>query len=120
MRVPISWLREYVDLPEDADAIADRLALLGFPVEEITRRPRISGVVVGKIVTLEKHPNADRLQVGSIDVGGAAAADDRDRGHQRRRGANDTGRDHRREAAATHHRAAQNARHRLAGHDDLG
>ncbi len=70
MRVPISWLREYVDLPEDADAIADRLALLGFPVEEITRRPRISGVVVGKIVTLEKHPNADRLQVGSIDVGG--------------------------------------------------
>ena len=70
MRVPISWLREYVDLPEDAEAIADRLALLGFPVEEITRRPRISGVVVGKIVTLEKHPNADRLQVGSIDVGG--------------------------------------------------
>jgi phenylalanyl-tRNA synthetase beta chain len=69
MRVPISWLREYVDLPEDAEAIADRLATLGFPVAEITRRPRISGVVVGNIVTLEKHPNADRLQVGSIDVG---------------------------------------------------
>jgi phenylalanyl-tRNA synthetase beta chain len=70
MRVPISWLREYVDLPDDVEAIADRLAMLGFPVAEITRRPRISGVVVGKIVTLEKHPNADRLQVGSIDVGG--------------------------------------------------
>lgn len=69
MRVPISWLREYVDLPEDSEAIADRLAMLGFPVEEITRRPRISGVAVGRIVTLEKHPNADRLQVGSIDVG---------------------------------------------------
>ncbi len=70
MRVPISWLREYVDLPEDAESIADRLAMLGFPVAEIARRPRIGGVVVGKIVTLEKHPNADRLQVGSIDVGG--------------------------------------------------
>ena len=70
MRVPISWLREYVDLPDDAEAIADRLAMLGFPVAEIARRPRISGVVVGKIVTLEKHPNADRLQVGAIDVGG--------------------------------------------------
>ncbi|HUA09449.1 MAG TPA: phenylalanine--tRNA ligase subunit beta [Candidatus Acidoferrales bacterium] len=70
MRVPISWLREYVDLPEDSQAIADRLAMLGFPVAEIVRRPRITGVVTGTIVTLEKHPNADKLQVGSIDVGG--------------------------------------------------
>ncbi|HTZ54115.1 MAG TPA: phenylalanine--tRNA ligase subunit beta [Candidatus Acidoferrum sp.] len=70
MLVPISWLREHVDLPEDAQTIADRLATLGFPVEEIIRRPRVTGVVVGKIVTLEKHPNADKLQVGSIDVGG--------------------------------------------------
>lgn len=69
MRVPISWLRQYVDLPEDPETIADRLAMLGFPVEEIVRRPRITGVVVGKILTLEKHPNADRLQVGTIDTG---------------------------------------------------
>jgi phenylalanyl-tRNA synthetase beta chain len=65
----LSWLREYVDLPEDSQEIADRLAMLGFPVEEIVRRPEITGVVVGKIVTLEKHPNADRLHVGAIDVG---------------------------------------------------
>lgn len=43
--------------------------MLGFPVEDVERRPAITGVVVGKIVALEKHPNADRLQVGSIDVG---------------------------------------------------
>ncbi|HET9029947.1 MAG TPA: phenylalanine--tRNA ligase subunit beta, partial [Candidatus Aquilonibacter sp.] len=72
MRVPISWLRQYVDLPEEADTIADRLAMLGFPVEDIVRRPLITGVVVGKIVALEKHPNADRLQVGKIDIGGDA------------------------------------------------
>jgi len=70
MLIPISWLREYVDLPGDSQIIADRLAMLGFPVEEIVRRPLITGVVVGKIVALEKHPNADRLQVGQIDVGG--------------------------------------------------
>ncbi|HEY1976636.1 MAG TPA: phenylalanine--tRNA ligase subunit beta [Candidatus Baltobacteraceae bacterium] len=69
MRVPISWLREYVDLPRDTDEIAHRLAMLGFPVEDVVRRPKITGVVVGKIVRLEKHPNADRLQVGTIDVG---------------------------------------------------
>jgi phenylalanyl-tRNA synthetase beta chain len=69
MLVPLSWLREYVDLPDDSQVVADRLAMLGFPVEEIVRRPVITGAVVGKIVSLEKHPNADRLQVGQIDVG---------------------------------------------------
>jgi phenylalanyl-tRNA synthetase beta chain len=70
VRVPISWLREYVDLPANAQEIADRLAALGFPVEEIVARPPITGVVTGKIVAQEKHPNADRLQVCTIDVGG--------------------------------------------------
>lgn len=69
MRVPISWLRQYVDLPHDSQAIADRLATLGFPVEEIDERPTITGVVVGKIVAQEKHPNADRLHVCTIDIG---------------------------------------------------
>lgn len=44
--------------------------MLGFPVEDIVKRPEITGVVVGKIVKLDKHPNADRLQVGTIDVAG--------------------------------------------------
>jgi phenylalanyl-tRNA synthetase beta chain len=65
----LSWLREYVDLPDDIEAVAERLAMLGFPVEEIVRRPVITGVVVGKIVELRKHPNADKLQVGQIDIG---------------------------------------------------
>ena len=42
MRVPISWLREFVDAAPDAQAIADRLAMLGFPVAEIERRPKIT------------------------------------------------------------------------------
>ncbi len=70
MRLPLAWLKEYVDVPGDAQAIADRLAMLGFPVEEIATRPRITGVVAGKIVELAKHPNADRLQVAQVDVGG--------------------------------------------------
>ncbi|HMF28740.1 MAG TPA: hypothetical protein VKE42_08215, partial [Candidatus Cybelea sp.] len=61
MRVPISWLREFVALPDDAEAIAERLAMLGFPVDAIERRPKISGVVTGRIESIEKHPNADRL-----------------------------------------------------------
>jgi phenylalanyl-tRNA synthetase beta chain len=69
MRVPIGWLREFVDLPDDADSIADRLASLGFPVAEIERRPQITGVSIGKVLDIAKHPNADRLQVAHIDAG---------------------------------------------------
>ncbi len=71
MRVPISWLREFVTLPPD-DAIAERLAMLGFPVAEIERRPKITGVVTGRIATLERHPNADRLQVAQVEIGSGA------------------------------------------------
>ena len=70
MRVPISWLREFVALPADDEAIADRLAMLGFPVDAVERRPAISGVVIGRIAALERHPNADRLHVAQVDVGG--------------------------------------------------
>ncbi|MBV9149008.1 MAG: phenylalanine--tRNA ligase subunit beta [Candidatus Eremiobacteraeota bacterium] len=69
MKVPIGWLREFVDLPVDSQAIADRLAQIGFPVEDITKRPALSGIVIGRIATLERHPNADRLLVASVDVG---------------------------------------------------
>ena len=72
MRVPISWLREYVALPPDAEGVAERLAMLGFPVEEIVTRPKLTGVVVGRIAELQKHPNADRLQVARVDVGAQA------------------------------------------------
>jgi phenylalanyl-tRNA synthetase beta chain len=71
--VPISWLRQFTALPVDARAIADRLAMLGFPVAQIEKRPAITGVVTGRIVALEKHPNADRLQVAQLDVAGESA-----------------------------------------------
>ena len=69
MRVPLTWLRDYVDLPDDANAVVDRLASLGFPVDEVVERPQLTNVVVGTIVKLERHPNADRLQLCTLDVG---------------------------------------------------
>ncbi len=69
MRVPIMWLRDYADLPEDSDAIVARLAALGFPVDEIVARPELTRVVAGRITELEKHPNADRLNLCTMDVG---------------------------------------------------
>jgi phenylalanyl-tRNA synthetase beta chain len=69
VKLPIAWLRDYLDITIGADDVAEKLALLGFPVDAIERRPRISGVIVGRIAALEKHPNADRLLVCTLDVG---------------------------------------------------
>jgi phenylalanyl-tRNA synthetase beta chain len=77
MKVPISWLREYVEVPATTQQIADRLAIATGEVERITRR----GVAdengnyglfkVGRVLEAGKHPNADRLQLCRVDVGEA-------------------------------------------------
>jgi phenylalanyl-tRNA synthetase beta chain len=69
LKIPLAWLRDYTHLPETPKEIAEKLASLGFPVEGIEERPQISGVVVGRIAAIAPHPNADRLQVCTIDTG---------------------------------------------------
>jgi len=69
VRVPLAWLRDYVDLPDDTAAIVARLASLGFPVDEVETRPALTHVVVGKLAAVAPHPNADRLQLCTVDVG---------------------------------------------------
>src|SRR5579872_1594567 len=69
VRTPLAWLRDYVDLPAETKTIVDRLAMLGFPVEEVITPEPMSGVVVGKLERVEKHPNADRLQVCTVNIG---------------------------------------------------
>jgi len=71
MLAPISWLKEYVDIEVSPEELADKLVSIGFEVEEIIyQNRRASDVVVGKIIAVEKHPNADKLRVTKIDVGG--------------------------------------------------
>jgi phenylalanyl-tRNA synthetase beta chain len=71
MKLPLGWLRDYVDLELSSDDLASRLAMLGFPVDAVERRPHLSGIVAGRLTKVEKHPNADRLLVCQVDVGGA-------------------------------------------------
>jgi len=72
MRVPLAWLRDYVELPADAHQVAEMLAQIGFPVDAVEERPVVTGVVAGRIEQLDKHPNADKLQLGKINVGNGA------------------------------------------------
>jgi phenylalanyl-tRNA synthetase beta chain len=72
MRVPISWLREYVPIEMPLDELAARLSISSAEVEGIERRG-VTGDLelfrVGKVVEAIKHPNADRLQLTKVDVG---------------------------------------------------
>jgi phenylalanyl-tRNA synthetase beta chain len=70
MKLPIAWLRDYIDVDLSSDDIAARFALLGFPVDGIERRPKLSGVAIGRLTRVEKHPAADRLQVCTVEVNG--------------------------------------------------
>jgi len=70
MKVPLKWLKEYVDINVSPKEYADALTMSGSKVENIeVQGEEIKKVVVGKILTVEKHPDADRLQVSKVDVG---------------------------------------------------
>ncbi|MEO8536241.1 MAG: phenylalanine--tRNA ligase subunit beta, partial [Betaproteobacteria bacterium] len=73
MRFSERWLRTFVDPPIDTAALCDKLTMAGFEVENVERAaPPFNDVVVGVIVGVAPHPNADRLRVCRVDVGDAA------------------------------------------------
>jgi len=70
MQFPESWLREFCNPPLETAALAELLTMSGMEVEELRPvAPPFSRVVVGQVVSLERHPNADRLNVCQVDVG---------------------------------------------------
>ncbi|HXD60173.1 MAG TPA: phenylalanine--tRNA ligase subunit beta, partial [Thermoleophilaceae bacterium] len=73
MRVPLAWLRSYCDPALSTDELADRLAGVGLQAERIDRLGvgSADGFVVGKVLSAEKHPDADRLTVCVVDDGEA-------------------------------------------------
>ena len=74
MKLPLSWLREWVDLPADASAIAQRLTSLGFEVESLQPvAPAFDGVIVAEIQSIAPHPQADKLRVCTVNAGSGAA-----------------------------------------------
>jgi phenylalanyl-tRNA synthetase beta chain len=71
MRVSLNWLKELVDIDLTPEELGKTLTIAGFEVEAIEDlRTFADGVVVGKVVTKETHPNADKLSVCQVDVGG--------------------------------------------------
>lgn len=70
MRVPLSWLKEYIELSQTPIQIAKMLTLAGLEVDAVeTIAPSFTNVVVGRVLKVEKHPNADKLVVAQVTDG---------------------------------------------------
>ncbi|MBW4454859.1 MAG: phenylalanine--tRNA ligase subunit beta [Nostoc indistinguendum CM1-VF10] len=70
MRISLNWLRELVEIKLSPEELAETLTMAGFEVEDIEdRRTWANGVVVGKVLERQPHPNADKLSVCQVDVG---------------------------------------------------
>lgn len=73
MRISLNWLKELVEITMPPAELAEMLTMAGFEVEEIEdRRTWAAGVVIGKVLDRQPHPNADKLSVCQVDIGAAA------------------------------------------------
>ena len=71
MRVPLRWLSEYVDITLSPQELAHRLTVAGVEVAEIiSSGGDWEGVTVAQVVDVSRHPNADRLVLATVDLGG--------------------------------------------------
>lgn len=70
MRISLTWLKELVEIKLTPEELAETLTMAGFEVEDIEdRRTWADGVVIGKVLERQPHPNADKLSVCTVDIG---------------------------------------------------
>lgn len=74
MKISYNWLKEYIDVPESAEEIGQTLTSTGLEVESVELKESVKGglkgLVIGEVLTCAKHPNADKLSITTVDVGG--------------------------------------------------
>ncbi|HSA45692.1 MAG TPA: phenylalanine--tRNA ligase subunit beta, partial [Candidatus Competibacteraceae bacterium] len=72
MKVSEQWLREWVDPPLSSNELAAQLTMAGLEVDRVEpAAPPFEKVVVGRVIALMQHPDADRLRVATVDIGQA-------------------------------------------------
>lgn len=74
MKVPLSWLKDFVDVDLPVEALAERITLAGLEVESITRIGELwdrDKIYVGQILSVTRHPDAERLTLVRVDYGAA-------------------------------------------------
>ncbi|MEE9313369.1 MAG: phenylalanine--tRNA ligase subunit beta [Rhizobiaceae bacterium] len=69
MKFTLSWLKDHLDTDASLDTIVETLTMIGLEVEDVDDRAAFQPFTIAKVLSAEKHPDADKLQVLSVDVG---------------------------------------------------
>ena len=70
MKISENWLRTWVNPAIDSETLSDQLTMLGLEVDDLTPAAKpFTGVVVGEVLSVEQHPDADRLRVTTVNIG---------------------------------------------------
>ena len=73
MKISYNWLKQFINLKDTVEDTADMLTELGLEVEDVSDfksiKGGLKGVVIGKVKTCKKHPNADRLKITTVNIG---------------------------------------------------
>ncbi|WOE29375.1 phenylalanine--tRNA ligase subunit beta [Acinetobacter towneri] len=70
MKISENWLRTWVNPAIDSDTLSNQLTMLGLEVDDMSPAAKpFTGVVVGEVLTVEQHPDADRLRVTTVNIG---------------------------------------------------
>ena len=70
MKLPLSWLKDYVDITEDIETLCKKMVDIGLEIEEVVYLgENVTNVKVCKIVEINRHPNADKLLCCKVDIG---------------------------------------------------
>jgi phenylalanyl-tRNA synthetase beta chain len=73
MKISYNWLKQFLNLKDTVEDTADMLTELGLEVEDVldfkSIKGGLKGVVIGKVITCKKHPNADRLKITTVSIG---------------------------------------------------
>ncbi len=72
MKFTLSWLKEHLETEATLDEIVETLTMIGLEVESVDDKAALKPFVIAKVLTAEKHPDADRLKVLSVDTGSGA------------------------------------------------
>jgi phenylalanyl-tRNA synthetase beta chain len=69
MKFTLSWLKDHLETDASLEKIVDRLTAIGLEVESVDDKSSLKPFVIAKVLTAEKHPDADKLQVLTVDTG---------------------------------------------------
>jgi phenylalanyl-tRNA synthetase beta chain len=76
MKISLNWLKDYIDLTESPETISKTLTDTGLEVESLESVEQVegglTGLVIGEVLTCEKHPDADKLKITTVDIGNGA------------------------------------------------